>query len=101
MIGTAILFSGHPYIMGSLLRAHTVKHRLHKQICKKEEQYYFDKTLDSVTCSSMLRLVFSECYAFNSSILYLPDIIREDVAKFFQVGDVEQGNLLIIKFVEV
>ena len=55
----------------------------------------------SVTCSSMLRFVFSQCYKFNSSILYLPDISREDVAELFQLGDVEQGDLLINKYVEV
>ena len=54
-----------------------------------------------VLCSSMLRLVFSQRYSFNSNILYLPDIGREDTAEFFQIGDVEQGNLLINQFVEV
>ena len=50
----------------------------------------------------MLSLVFSQCYASTVTlILYLPDISREDTAEFFQVGDVEQGNLLINKFVEV
>ena len=51
----------------------------------------------------MLRLVFSQ-YAMHSTatnILYLPDIRREDMAEIFQVGDVEQGNLLIYQSVEV
>ena len=60
-----------------------------------------NNTLNSVTCSSMFRLVFSECYAFNSNILYSPDISREETAKYFQVVDVEQGILLINKYVEV
>ena len=60
-----------------------------------------NKALHSVLCSSMPRLVFSQCYAFNSNILYLPDIGREDTAELFQVGDVEQGNLLIYQSVEV
>ena len=60
-----------------------------------------NKALYSVPCSSMLRLVFSQCFAFNSNIFYLPDMGRKDTAEFFQVGDVEQGNFLINKFFEV
>ena len=46
-------------------------------------------------------LVVPQCYEFNSDILYLLDIGREDTAELFQVGDIEQGNFLINKFVEV
>ena len=49
---------------------------------------------------NVTRLYTVSC-AFNSNILYLPDISREDMAEFFQVGDVEQGNLLIYQSAEV
>ena len=61
---------------------------------------HMHRVLHSITCSSMLRLVLLQCYMFNSNILYLPDIIREDITQLFQVGNVEQGNL-INKYVKV
>ena len=52
-----------------------------------------------VACSGLCSHINS--YAFNGRILYLPDTGRKDTAEFFQVGDVEQGNFLINKLVEV
>ena len=46
-------------------------------------------------------LVLLALHSTLTSFIHLPDISREDTAELFQVGDVEQGNLLINQFVEV
>ena len=47
--------------------------------------------------------VYCTSYVCYLIIVYccLPDIIRKNITQFFQVGDVEQGNLLIYQSVEV